>query len=77
MEAARKQNMFGLDRPNPIRGDMVEGPLDYNFRTFVDIILYQYAMEVRLVISKKNNKGGFLIPELTVIPLEVGKKILV
>ena len=76
MEAAgeNKIPVLVLDRPNPIRGDMVEGPLlDYNFRTFVGY----YPIPIRYGgtigdLAKKIIKEKWIspIPKLTVIPLE-------
>ena len=70
-----------MDRPNPIRADIVEGPLlDYNFRTFVGY----YPIPIRYGgtigdLAKKIIKEKWIspIPELTVIPLEGQGKILV
>ena len=80
MEAAgeRKIPVLVLDRPNPIRGDIIEGPiLDTNFRTFVGY----YPIPIRYGgtigdLAQKIIKEKWIspIPELTVIPIQGWKK---
>ena len=80
MEAAAEQKIpvIVLDRPNPIRGDIIQGPiLDKNFRTFVGY----YPIPIRYGgtigdLAKKIIKEEWIapIPKLTVIPLKGWKK---
>ena len=63
-----------LDRPNPIRGDVIEGPtLNFEFKSFVGY----YPISIRYGgtvgdLAKKIVKQNWIskIPELTVIPSE-------
>ncbi len=80
MEAAgeRKIPVLVLDRPNPIRGDIIDGPiLDINFRTFVGYypIPIRYGGTIgdlaqKIIIEKWISP----IPKLTVIPLKGWEK---
>ena len=76
MEAAAELNIpvLVLDRPNPIRSDIVEGPvLDLNFKSFVGNypIPTRYGSTVgELAESIVHNKWIHPIPKLDVIKVE-------
>ena len=80
MEAAgqKKIPVLVLDRPNPIRGDIIEGPiLDTNFRTFVGY----YPIPIRYGgtigdLAQKIIKEKWItpLPELKIIPLKGWRK---
>ncbi len=78
MEAAAENNMsfIVLDRPNPITGSMVEGPvLDVKYRSFVGIqpIALRHGMTVG-ELAKMFNKEGWLANgvkvDLTILSME-------
>ena len=76
MEAAGEQNIpvLVLDRPNPIRGDIIAGPLlDMNYKTFVGYypIPIRYGGTIGDMAKKIiANKWISPVPYLTVIPLQ-------
>ena len=76
MEAAAKQNIsvIVLDRPNPIRSDIVEGPiLDLKYQSFIGKypIPIRYGWTVGELAKEIINKNWISpSPKLTVIPME-------
>ncbi len=76
MEAAGENGIpiMVLDRPNPIRGDIIEGPiLDIKFKTFVGYypIPIRYGGTIGKLAQKIiDNNWISPIPNLTVIPTE-------
>ena len=76
MEAAGESGIpiMVLDRPNPIRGDIIEGPiLDIKFKTFVGYypIPIRYGGTIGKLAQKIiDNNWISPIPNLTVIPME-------
>ncbi|MEE3196414.1 MAG: DUF1343 domain-containing protein [Candidatus Neomarinimicrobiota bacterium] len=76
MEAAAELNIpiIILDRPNPIRGDIVEGPiLDLKYQSFIGKypIPIRYGWTVGELAEKIiQEKWIHPIPELTIIPME-------
>ncbi len=74
MEAARENNkpFIVLDRPNPLGGHLVEGPvLDPAFKSFIGLfpIPYVYGMTVGELAQLFNNEFGIHC-DLTVIPMK-------
>ncbi len=74
MEAAREQNIpfIVLDRPNPLGGEMVEGPvLDTRFASFIGMypIPYLYGLTVGELATYFNRELGINC-NLTVIPMQ-------
>ena len=82
MEAAAENDLrfIVLDRPNPIGGELVEGPvLDPRFRSFVGIhpIPVRHGMTVGELARMFNEQGwlaGGVRAELTVIPMRGWKR---
>ena len=80
MEAAGEQNIpvLVLDRPNPIRGDIIAGPLlDMNYKTFVGYYPIPIRYGGTIGDMAKNiiaNKWILTVPPLTVIPTQGWKE---
>ncbi|MFC1483489.1 exo-beta-N-acetylmuramidase NamZ domain-containing protein [Candidatus Neomarinimicrobiota bacterium] len=77
MEACARENIpiWVVDRPNPVRGDMVEGPiLDTAFASFVGMhpVPIRHGMtlgELAVMINESGWLGGNLHADLTVVPM--------
>ena len=77
MQAAAENNIpiIVLDRPNPLRGDIIEGPLLNNeYRSFVGMhpIPIRHGMtigELAIMINENNWLGDSLKVDLTVVPM--------
>lgn len=74
MQAAAQQNIpfLVLDRPNPLGGDLIEGPiLDERFKSFIGLypIPYIYGLTVGELALFLNKEFGFNA-QLTVVPMQ-------